>query len=251
MTNSLGMKLAWVPPGEFLMGSPPTEEGRQENENQHRVKLTNGYFVGTTLVTQAQYQALMGVERHPKRGPAYPVEQIAYDEAAEFCYRLTRKEDRTYRLPTEAEWEYACRAGTTTPFWFGATIDPGRAHYNANHPYGKDGKPTRGFQLTYHPKPVASYPPNAWGLYDVHGNLFEWCSDWYAPYPAGDAADPKGPAAPPDVPSRSHRVQRGGSWLVSPAWCRSAYRGHQDDPGTDSGFRTDVNVGVRVVLDAP
>jgi uncharacterized protein (TIGR02996 family) len=213
-TNPLGMSFAWCPPGTFLMGSPPGEPKRSDDETQHRVTLTQGFWMGVTPVTQAQWQAVLGRPPSRFKGDDLPAEQVSWDDCQEFCRKLGERLGQRFRLPTEAEWEYACRAGTTTPFHFGATITTDQANYDGNYVYsgGRKGKYHR--QTT----PVGSFPANPWGLRDVHGNVFEWCQDWYAPYPSSDRKDPRG------VPNGDGRLLRGGSWCSAPRWCRSACR---------------------------
>jgi formylglycine-generating enzyme required for sulfatase activity len=179
--NSLGMKFAWCPPGTFVMGSRRTEADSQLYETQHKVTLTKGFYIGVHPVTQAQWRAVMGSNPSHFKGDHLPVEQVSWEQCHEFCNRLGQKDGKRYRLPTEAEWEYACRAGTTTSFYFGETISTDQVNYDGNYPYGK-GKKGRYRQMT---SAVGSFPPNAWGLYDMHGNVWEWCQDWYGPYPAG------------------------------------------------------------------
>ena len=236
ITNSIGMTLVYIPPGEFLMGSPKDEPDRDEDETQHRVRLTKGFYLGATEVTQAQWKAVMGEKNNPSRfqGDDLPVECVSWDDAVEFCRKLSEKEaegpeprrgGKTYRLPTEAEWEYACRAGSRTRFSFGES-DGGLAEYAWCS--GTGGT-----------HPVARKKPNAWGLYDMHGNVWEWCSDWLGPYAAGRAVDPQGPA------SGSQHVLRGGAWGDEPQYCRCAHRrsnvpGHRDQ---FDGFRVVVPVG--------
>ncbi len=152
-------------------------------------------------------------------GDDLPVETFSWEEAIEFCKRLSempeeKKAGRKYRLPTEAEWEYACRAGTTTPFHFGSELNEGQANCNGTVPYGTDTKEPY-LEKT---SPIGTYPANAWGLYDMHGNVCEWCSDWYGDYPSGSLTNPSGPA------TGSSRVLRGGSWIFGAVNCRSASR---------------------------
>jgi formylglycine-generating enzyme required for sulfatase activity len=210
------MTFAWVPAGTFLMGSPAEEEHRRHDEPQHPVTLTRGFHLATRPVTQAQWRAVMGTDPSMFRGDEHPVENVSWDDCQEFCRRLGEKHGGRYRLPTEAEWEYACRAGTAGPFHFGTTLTPGQANFD-----GRDG---HGGTTT----PVGSFPANAWGLHDMHGNVHEWCADWYADYPAGHADDPAGPG------TGDARVLRGGSWFSAPWYCRSAYR-HWADPATRAG----------------
>ncbi|HTU27561.1 MAG TPA: SUMF1/EgtB/PvdO family nonheme iron enzyme, partial [Pirellulales bacterium] len=233
ITNSIGMKLTLIPAGEFMMGSPETEFGAALNhefgEALHRVRITRPFYMGVHEVTQAQYQTIMG--NNPSEFSTigakksmvggldtsrFPVESVSTADAQEFCRRLEEKEGKHYRLPTEAEWEYACRAGTSGPFSFGATCNGNEANLNGTAPYGKT---PRGPYLD-RPTKVGSYSPNAFGLYDMHGNVWELCSDWYFSdfdnVPVAD--DPTGP------PSGTHRVSRGGGWLTDPANGRSASR---------------------------
>jgi uncharacterized protein (TIGR02996 family) len=230
--DATAMEFAWCPPGTFLMGSPPNEEKRNTDERQHRVTLTRGFWLGVTLVTQAQWQAVMGGNPSYFKGENLPVERVSWDDCQEFCKKLAERAGKHYRSPTEAEWEYACRAGTTTPFHFGATISTDQANYNGNRVYagGRKGKYRQ--QTT----PVDSFPANPWGLRDVHGNVWEWCQDWYGRYLRGDVKDPIGPK------EGKVRVLRGGSWSIDPSGCRSAIRAW-----TAAGNR-DYLVGCRLVL---
>ena len=211
ITNSIGMKLRLIPAGEFMMGSPTTESDRLDTETQHRVTLTKPFCLGVTEVTQEQYQKVMGTNPSQFQGPQNPVEKVGWAEAVEFCGKLSampaeKTAGHVYRLPTESEWEYACRSGTTTAYsfgddasrlgdygWFGGNSD------SSTHPVGEK-------------------KPNAWGLYDMHGNVFEWCQDRPGVYPSGSATDPTG------ATSGSLRVFRGGSWYYLARHCRSATR---------------------------
>jgi len=188
----------------------------------------------TTEVTQGQWKAVM--RNNPSEfkdcGDDCPVEQVSWDDVQKFIKNLNQTEKKEYRLPTEAEWEYACRAGTDTPFAFGKCLSTDQANYDGHHPLSgcTEGK--------YRKKtvPVASFAPNKWGLYDMHGNLWEWCQDWYADYPSGSVTDPMGPT------SGSCYVFRGGSWLINAESCRSARR---------LGFLPEVRytiLGFRLVL---
>jgi formylglycine-generating enzyme required for sulfatase activity len=167
-----------------------------------------------TEVTQKQWKALMGKNPSFFTGDDLPVETVTWKDAAEFCRKLSKKEGVTYRLPTEAEWEYACRAGTTTAFHTGETINTDQANYDGNHTYA--GGPKGEFRETT--TEAGSLPANAWGLHEMHGNVWEWCADWYGEYPQGEARDPTGPA------KGDRRVFRGGCWINFPAVCRSANR---------------------------
>jgi formylglycine-generating enzyme required for sulfatase activity len=237
ITNSIGMKLVLVPKGTFTMGSPFEEEGAENNEEQHQVTISKDYYLGVTEVTQGQYEKVMGTNpsHFQKRvirksdSSMYPVEQVSWEDAGEFCKKLSelpeeKKAGRVYRLPTEAEWEYACRAGSKTAYSFGASSKSlgDYAWFGGN-----SGEQTH---------PVGEKKANAWGLYDMHGNVFEWCSHWYDEYPKSAVSDPVGPA------EGSFRVDRGGSWLSEAADCRSAFRG-RDYPSNRSN-----SLGFRVAL---
>jgi formylglycine-generating enzyme required for sulfatase activity len=215
ITNSLGMQFAWIPPGTFLMGSPPHEEGRTDYETQHRVTLTQGFFMGVHPVTQEQWQAVMGNNPSKITGQNnLPVDSVSWDECQEFVKNLGDKDKRPYRMPSEAEWEYACRAGTTTPFHFGETVRPGTplAVKALDWFFQVPSKPTDSFPAK------GSFPPNAWGLVDMHGNVWEWCQDWIGPYPKNDVVDPQGPEG------GQARALRGGCSGCTPKRCRSACR---------------------------
>lgn len=196
------------------MGSPPDEEQRSADETQHRVTLTKGFYLGIHAVTQSQWQAVMGNSPGSFKGNTRPVETVSWDDCVVFCQKLSQCEGKTYRLPTEAEWEYACRAGTTTPFHFGETISTDQANYNGNYTYGKGSKGIYRGQ----PTPVGSFPANAWGLYDMHGNVWQWCADRFGQYPDGYIKDPIYEYGG-DV-----RVLRGGCWNDDGQNCRSASR---------------------------
>jgi formylglycine-generating enzyme required for sulfatase activity len=232
ITNSIGMKLALIPPGEFMMGSPASEAERDDDETQHRVRITKPYYLGMYEVTQGEYERVMGTnpsafsrsggrsERVSGQDTSrFPVETVSWEDAVEFCRKLSalsaeQSAGRVYRLPTEAEWEFACRAGTTTPFHFGSQLNGREANCDGNYPYGTT---TKGTYLE-RPTPVGSYGANGFGLYDMHGNVWEWCSDWYAGYASTAVDDPTGPT------SGSYRVARGGSWINYARGCRSALR---------------------------
>jgi formylglycine-generating enzyme required for sulfatase activity/tRNA A-37 threonylcarbamoyl transferase component Bud32 len=216
-TNTIGMKLILIPEGEFMMGSPGTEAGRRSDEGpQHKVRITKPFYLGAFEVTQQQYQAIMGKNPAKFEGETNPVESVSWNMAVPFCKRLSQKEGVEYRLPTEAEWEYACRAGSTTPFYTGATISTEQANYDGNYTYGS-GQKGEHRQKTIR---VGSFPPNSLGLYDMHGNVWEWCQDWYdgSYYANSPSQDPKGPD------SGTARVLRGGSWYYEPNNLRSAFR---------------------------
>jgi formylglycine-generating enzyme required for sulfatase activity len=214
LTNSLKMKFSLIPPGRFKMGSPKDEEWHREDEVQHRVTLTKAFYMGTTEVTQGQFKAIMGHNPSFFTGDALPVETVTWEQATEFCRKLSELEGAVYRLPTEAEWEYACRAGTTTPFHTGCTITTDQANYDGNHTYA--GGPKGVFRETT--TPAGALAANAWGICDMHGNVWEWCRDWYSEYPERELCDPAGPQ------KGDRRVFRGGCWINFPAVCRSANR---------------------------
>jgi len=229
--EKVSMKLALIPAGKFMMGSPDAEKGRSSDEGpQHEVTISKAFYMGIHEVTQEQYEAIMGKNPSRFKGATNPVENVSWDDAVEFCNKLSQKTGKTVRLPTEAQWEYSCRAGTKTRFCFGDDDTDLRDHawYKGNYDEGKP--PTH---------PVGQKKPNPWGLYDMHGNVEEWCSDYYADsYAKAKNAAPEGPA------SGSDRVLRGGGFGRDPQNCRSAYR-YLHSPGTRSyefGFRVSVDV---------
>jgi formylglycine-generating enzyme required for sulfatase activity len=237
VTNSVGMKLVLIPAGEFLMGSPAGEEGRSNDEGpQHRVRISRPFYLGETEVTQEQFRSVMNTE--PWKGQVWVQDNsrnaasyISHDDATEFCRRLSQREGKTYRLPREAEWEYACRGGTTTQFHFGD--DESRLGEYAWF----DGNADSVDEDYAHP--VRQKKTNPFGLYDMHGNAWEWCAHWYDSeyYASSPGTDPTGPL------SGSFRVLRGGSWGSVPGIVRCAYRGG-DTPVYRSSY-----VGFRLVLE--
>ncbi len=236
VTNSVGMEFALVPAGRFLMGSPAGEEGHYEDETpQHPVVLTRSFYLGTYPVTQEQWQAVMGSNPSRFKGKRRPVETVSWEQCANFCERLGRREGRRYRLPTEAEWERACRAGTTSPFAFGDLISTDLANYDGNCTYGKSARGTCRRTTTT----VGKFPPNAWGLYDMHGNVKEWCADWIGDYEPREKIDPE------DSASGIYRVLRGGSWFDIPRFCRSAMRrgSAPTEEDREAGFRACLERG--------
>ena len=219
LKNSIGMEFASIPAGKFLMGSPKTEKERDPDETQHEVTLTQGFRMGVHEVTQAQYEQVMGKNPSFSKGATLPVEQVSYDDALAFCKKLSdlpaeKAAGRKYRLPTEAEWEYCCRAGTSTPFHFGNELNGTQANCNGKIPYGT----TKKGPYLIKTSPVGSYPANAWGLHDMHGNVIEWCQDWYGDYLKCEIKDPQGGI------SGRHRVLRGGSWSNYAGYCRAGTR---------------------------
>jgi formylglycine-generating enzyme required for sulfatase activity/uncharacterized caspase-like protein len=215
--NGVTLEMVKIPGGRFLMGSPETEAQRYDNESpQHYVDVPE-FWMGKYVVTQQQWQAIMGNEPSYFKGKNRPVERVSWNDATKFCQKLSKKTGRDYRLPSEAEWEYACRAGTTTPFYFGETITGELANYKASETYADEPKGKYRERTT----PVGQFPPNAFGLYDMHGNVLEWCQDvWHSDY---DGAPVDGSAWVNGGDS-SRRVARGGSWNINPRWCRSADR---------------------------
>ncbi|MGH8548376.1 MAG: formylglycine-generating enzyme family protein [Methylococcales bacterium] len=224
--------LRWIPPGTFLMGSPESEQGRDSDETQHQVTLSQGFWLADTACTQALWMALMGENSNPSlfQGKDRPVETVRWDDVQEFLWRLNQSiPDLNATLPTEAQWEYACRAGTTSPFSFGETMSTGQANFDGNHPYrGQDPKG----EFREETVAVKVFPPNDWGLYQMHGNVWEWCRDGFREHTTGSVVDPLGSEDGP-------RVLRGGSWLNLAGCLRCACR----DPGarayrdSDRGFR--------------
>lgn len=205
----------WIKPGTFLMGSKDELESG-DDELQHEVTLSQGYWLADTACTQALWQAVMAENPSEfKGGVNLPVETVSWIDVQKFIEQLNDKHPGLKaRLPTEAEWEYACRAGTTTPFAFGATISTDQVNYDRNFPYVGAKKGI----LRKKTVPVKSLPVNPWGLYEMHGNVWEWCSDWYGTHPDQAVTDPKGPV------SGVSRVLRGGSWFDSARSTRSAGR---------------------------
>lgn len=226
-TNSLGMKLVLVPAGEFMMGSPESEPGHKPSELQHRVILSRPYYIGQCEVTQAQYEAVMGQNPSQTKGPNHPVDRVTWFDAAAFCERLSELEKRSYRLPTEAEWEYAARAGSSHAWCFGAEAQtlPEYGWISSN----SGGKGTH---------PVGTRHANRWDIYDMFGNVAEWCQDWQGDYPTEAVTDPTGP-------TEGHfRVVRGGSGSNSTNYCRAATRVFAAEP-----THIDAWYGFRVVLE--
>ncbi|MBW4615529.1 MAG: SUMF1/EgtB/PvdO family nonheme iron enzyme [Desmonostoc vinosum HA7617-LM4] len=232
------LNMVQIPSGTFTMGSPAGEKERSSDEGpQHQVTVPE-FFMGKYEVTQAQYQAIMGNNPSNFKGEKRPVEKVSWNDAVEFCKKLSQRMGRTYRLPSEAEWEYACRAGTTTPFYFGETITSDLANYNGTYTYASASKGQYRQQTTE----VGIFPPNAFGLYDMHGNVWEWCQDYYHDNYQG--APTNGSAWFNDNDNQ-YRLLRGGSWYNDPENCRSAFRFRN---GAD--YRLD-GIGFRVVSVVP
>ncbi|MEM1010112.1 MAG: formylglycine-generating enzyme family protein, partial [Myxococcota bacterium] len=210
-------RLRWIPPGRFLMGSPDDEIDRQDDETQHPVILTEGFWLFDTTVTQELWQAVMDNNPSHFKGDNRPVEQVSWDQAQEFIRTFNKTlQHAELQLPTEAQWEYACRAGTQTPFHVGDNITPEQVNYNGNHFYA-DGEKGKYREETV---PVKALPCNAWGLYQMHGNVYEWCEDWFGAYPTEPQTNPT------RTTESGSQVLRGGSWINNARYVRSAYRGH-------------------------
>jgi formylglycine-generating enzyme required for sulfatase activity len=262
--NSVGIRFILIPPGTFMMGAKDTPSQIAANCNmtnaapgwfadehpQHKVTLTKAFYMSIHEVTNASYKALIAKpkdkRRKPDKAPEVPAKakvpnepatSISWTTAEKFCKTLTKLEKRTYALPTEAQWEYACRAGTETAFSFGPTASTDQANYNGDYTYGPDKKGKKGKNRAK-PVCVGSMPPNAWGLYEMHGNVSEWCNDAYGLYTAKAQTDPTGPEKTKNTRTR---VLRGGSWRSYPGACRSTFR-HSMDTRT----ATEAN-GLRVI----
>jgi formylglycine-generating enzyme required for sulfatase activity len=252
--NGMKLTLMQIPAGEFVMGAPEDEPESSDDERpQHLVKVAQ-FYMGQFPITQAQWRVVAGYEPIDRpldpdpsgfKGDDRPVEQVSWEEAQEFCQRLSAKTGRDYRLPSEAQWEYACRAGTTTPFHFGETIAPELANYRTTAKYdGRmkyDGRLTAGYREET--IAVGSFPANDWGLCDMHGNVWEWCEDdWHENY---EGAPIDGSAWLKPSREETYRLLRGGSWYFGPGYCRSASCNYGQRDGRD------VNIGFRVVCMPP
>lgn len=251
--NAVGMLFALVPAGRFWMGSPPEEASRFDDEGpQHVVRITRPFYLGVYPVTQAEYSALMddAPSYYSATGPGsdrvagldtsrHPVDSLSWEQATALCLRLSAQTGQVHRLPSEAEWEYACRAGISLagPFHWGGSLSSRLANFDGREPFG-DGEEGPFLRRTV---PVDAYPPNAFGLYDLHGNVSEWCWDRFDEnyYRTGPEANPPGPD------TGDHRVLRGGSWTDPGKYCRAAFR-YDRPPG--EGRR---DFGVRVVMEHP
>ena len=233
--NDIDYAFRWCPPGTFTMGSPASEADRGDDETQHQVTLFRGFWLLETPVTQGMWESVMGNNpSHFNGSKNLPVESVSWDDCQEYITKLSDElksggykspvstgglmpaalEGFKFSLPTESQWEYACRAGTTTPFHFGSVLNGDKANCDGNYPYGTS---TKGKYLEKTSE-VGSYPANAWGLKDMHGNVCEWCLDWFDDYPSGAVTDPVG------SPTGSIRVVCGGSWHYCAQDCRSAFR---------------------------
>jgi formylglycine-generating enzyme required for sulfatase activity len=242
--NGVTLEMVRIPGGSFQMGSPDLEEGRWPAESPQHVVSVPSFFMGQFAVTQAQYRAIIGNNPAHFKGENHPVEQVSWNNAVEFCAKLSQRTGRIYRLPSEAEWEYACRAGTTTPFYFGETITTGLANYAGidweSNGYFYSGSYGNGPKGEWREKTteVGTFPPNAFALYDMHGNIVEWCHDhWHDNYQEA----PTDGSAWLSGDNNASRLIRGGSWYYGPETCRSACR----YPHRIDGWYS--NIGFRVV----
>ena len=237
--QGITLEMVSIPGGKFTIGSPESEQERYSNEGPQREITIKPFFIGKLPITQAQWQALMGSNPSKFKAANHPVETVTWDDAVAFCQELSKKTGKTYRLPSEAEWEYACRAGTTTPFHFGETITPELVNYDGNHPYGNAPQGTCRKKTT----PVGYFQvANNFGLYDMHGNVYEWCADpWHETY----RGIPSDGSIWEFGGNYSSRLLRGGSWVNSARGCRSAYRS-MDAPGNRNVYH-----GLRVVAISP
>ncbi len=264
MENSVGMRFVLIPAGTFMMGSrdsaaevarrcnmPNAQAGWFQDEHpSHKVTLTGAFYMSIHEVTQGSYEAVTSPTRKETdkkptdefpdgfTGENHPMLKVSWTDAEKFCMTLGSQEaekGRPYSLPTEAQWEYACRAGTSAPFSFGETISTDQANYHGGYTYGEGSKGLNREK----PSPVGSFPPNQWGLHDMHGNVGEWCADRYADYDGGDATDPVGPE------EGNQRVLRGGSWRSYPGACRCGFRLRRDERSNSD------NIGFRVCLAIP
>jgi formylglycine-generating enzyme required for sulfatase activity len=243
----IGLEMVAIPSGKFMMGSPESEHDRYDDESPEHEVTVQPFFIGKYPITQSCWRVIANtpeIERELNPDPSNfkgdnrPVEEVSWEEAVEFCQRLSRETGRDYRLPTEAEWEYACRAGITTPFYFGKTIAGKLANYDSDVTYLQERKVKSKGVTT----PVGDFPPNAFGLYDMHGNVWEWCLDnWHSNY---EGAPTDGSAWLSEDDDVRH-VVRGGSWFDVPRSCRSATRNFNSPDSRD-----DV-IGFRVVCEIP
>jgi formylglycine-generating enzyme required for sulfatase activity len=253
MTNRVGMEFVWIPPGSFMMGSSEDDLQRAYEQLRpyygkdaktlfssetpaHRVTISEGFYMDKYEVTQAQWQAVMGNNPSHFRGDNLPVEEVSWNDAQEFVQKLNAQNDGfTYRLPSEAEWEYACRAGTTTEFAFGSSLSSEQANFPGDRPYFRGGAPKGVYR--HKTTPVGNFQPNAFGLYDMHGNVWEWCQDWYHESYGGAPTDG---SAWLTGGEKKYRVARGGAWNYDVIMLRSAFRGRTAPDARDE-------IGLRLV----
>ncbi len=238
LVTGVDLEMVYIPAGSFMMGSPANELERQDSESpQHQVTLP-AFWLSKYPITQGQYREIVGSNPAKFSGDARPVEQVSWRDAVAFCQMISTQFSQNFTLPSEAQWEYACRANASTyaPFYFGDTITPDFVNYNGNYTYGNAPKGKYREETTS----VGSFLPNAWGLYDMHGNVWEWCLDtWHGNY----AGAPIDGSAWQSQNENDNRVLRGGSWLFNPRYCRSAFR-NQNSPN----YRNYCVDGFRVCL---
>jgi len=234
--NGVYLDMVYIAGGSFLMGAPESEQESWDSDRpQHQVTVPD-FWMGKYQVTQAQWQAIMGENPAHFKGANRPVEQVSWDDCQEFCRRLSDRIGKRYQLPSEAEWEYACRAGTITPFSCGETLTTDLANYNGNNTYAEEGKG----QARVKTVEVGSFPPNGWGLYDMHGNVWAWCED--GSHDNYNGAPTDGSAWTDNPSQESKHVMRGGCWCYGPGSCRSA-----DRRNAPRDFR-DLVSGLRLVF---
>jgi sulfatase modifying factor 1 len=241
-TNSVGMEFVLIPAGTFVMGSPVDELNRDESEIQHKMTISKPFYIQTSEVTLKQWQTVMGKKLLSLRqGPdTMPATRVSWYDSIKFIKGLNQRNEGTYRLPTEAEWEYAARAGSTTTYSWGNDIDCDKAMYGNSMKHDVCQLYNKSVKLELgRPAPVQSYQPNAWGVYDMHGNVWEWVMDRHEEYSSAPAVDPHGPD------SGTMRVKRGGSWFKYGNYCRSANRAfaHPASRFQTTGFRVVREVG--------
>ncbi|MEM9601404.1 MAG: formylglycine-generating enzyme family protein [Pseudomonadota bacterium] len=225
--NGARQVMRWVPPGRFQMGSTELEPERFDGEAPHKVTLTKGYWLADTACTQAFWQAVMGNNPSHFKGDERPVDTVSWEDCQRFLERANAPvAGLTLRLPSEAEWEYAARAGTQTPFWWGNAITPAQANYDGNLAYRGGGKG----EYREETVDALAFEANDFGLFQVHGNVWEWCGDWYGDYPTGEVIDPTGPQ------QGRKRVLRGGCWFNVPRYLRAAFRFAGDPAARDDDF---------------
>jgi uncharacterized protein (TIGR02996 family) len=240
LRDKLALELVLVPPGSYWMGSHGAgvpEDADTDELPRHRVNLTRGFYLGVSPVTQSQWEAVLNEAPSHFRGKDRPVERVNWYSAARFCTTLAERTNLPFRLPTEAEWEYACRAGSATLFSCGDVLTTDQANFDGNYTYRDSPKGIYRHQTTS----VGTFPANAWGLHDLHGNVWEWCADWFGEgyYQLSPGDDPPGPE------SGEVRVLRGGSWFFSPRPCRTTYRFY------DSPTSEDDDYGCRPAMSLP
>ena len=237
ITNDLGMRFVLIPAGSFTMGSPDDEKNRRPNETDHRVTISKPYYLQNAEVTVAQWRGVMGCRMFGRRQGNFllPVTKVSYFDVEDFIAALNASGKNKYRLPTESEWEYACRAGGQTPYWWGEKPLCEKAMFaNNTDKQGRCADYYKSLGLASDsPAPIRSFKPNAWGLYDMAGNVWEWCQDWFGAYPPGKTTDPTGPS------DGENRIRRGGSWYGGGGRLRSANRNFANPASryATTGFR--------------